>query len=394
MASLNGEVGKLSVRKRGVKLCVLVSDSPSCKYAVKFMRAFLNTSIDEVHMVTACNTEDGRSNALSRQRELADHNPNVCEHVRFHVSVKEDDYTLHESLGRYVATHVRPQLIFMGSTCLPPALAVTRPAHCAPAGTNFPAAAPAAARAAAQRPGTAQGSPGGPASNRPAAPGAAGGQGAALATPLGLLGSSAALRILAELRCAPVMLVKHNSKGAWLLAPVTVSGGAGAVAAVAAFSGALSPAPAATGVAAFLRSNSLAHAPLTMTPSMKVMVDLHANSRHVLDWLFEHFTAGRDQLMLTVCQAYDERSNVKPAAQRLLTAFGVQAAVNSFEADKSMLAGPANKSLPQAVAEAEPDVLVVQLPRCKGLPQSITELLYSAKTSFLLWPPDYDAKHK
>eukprot|EP00198_Chlamydomonas_reinhardtii_P009122 XP_001698459.1 predicted protein [Chlamydomonas reinhardtii] len=96
--------------------------------------------------------------------------------------------------------------------------------------------------------------------------------------------------------------------------------------------------------------------------------------------------------MLTVSNAFDDKHNIKPAAQKLLTSFGVQAHVNSFHADKTMLAGPSNRSLPQAVFEAEPDVLVCQAPRMRGLPPPLVELLYAAKTSFLIWPPEYEAR--
>lgn len=158
-----------------------------------------------------------------------------------------------------------------------------------------------------------------------------------------------ALKILADLlavRSAPVLLVKYNSRGPFL-------------------SGA--------------------------TPSIKCMVDLQANSRHLLEWLFEKFEAGRDHIMLTVSQAYDERNQPKPLAERLLTAFGVQAAVNSFHADKAMLKDAAHRALPKAVVDAAPDVLVLQAPRCRGLPSQLTELLYNVKTSILLWPADNSA---
>ncbi len=59
----------------------------------------------------------------------------------------------------------------------------------------------------------------------------------------------------------------------------------------------------------------------------------------MLDWLFEHLTAGRDHLSLTVSSAYDDKGAIRPAAHKLLTAFGVQARVNAFDANQTMLAG-------------------------------------------------------
>ena len=46
---------------------------------------------------------------------------------------------------------------------------------------------------------------------------------------------------------------------------------------------------------------------------------------------------------------------------------------------------PSPPWLTQAVFEAEPDVLVCQAPRMRGLPPPLVELLYAAKTSFLIW---------
>lgn len=69
-------------------------------------------------------------------------------------------------------------------------------------------------------------------------------------------------------------------------------------------------------------------------------------------------------------QAYDAKNNPKPLAQRLLTAFGVQAACNSFDADKHLFREPASKALPQAVADAEADVLV----RCPAWPVWVWEV--------------------
>lgn len=71
-------------------------------------------------------------------------------------------------------------------------------------------------------------------------------------------------------------------------------------------------------------------------PSTPVLPFIH---RHVLDWLFEHLTAGRDHLSLTVSSAYDEKGAIRPATHKLLTAFGVQARVNAFDANQTMLAG-------------------------------------------------------
>ncbi|GIL87652.1 hypothetical protein Vretimale_14670 [Volvox reticuliferus] len=226
---------------------------------------------------------------------------------------------------------------------------------------------------------------------------------------LGTLGSSClALRLLPELRCAPVLLAKYNSKGPWLAA--TAASAATAAPLTPAITSTLFPQsrpasavvsrsssmrPSASGGGSVssgggsVLSSSSSLSSSSMGWPMRVMIDLQPNSRHVLEWLFEHFTPGHDHLFLTVSQAFDGQHNVKPSAQRLLTAFGVQAAVNSFEADKSVLAGPVNKSLPQAVMESEPDVLVLQTPRCRGVPSNIVELLYTAKTSFLIWPPDY-----
>ncbi|KXZ46061.1 hypothetical protein GPECTOR_47g336 [Gonium pectorale] len=355
-------------------------------------------SLDELHLVTAIGSEGYRQAAQLRQREIVE--PELQDCVVHHVVLKEDDYTLYESLGRYVSSVVRPHIIFMGSTnlCTPVASAARPVSRAGPASWSYTWGIPAS------RPGTSSG--------RPATAG-----GNSLASrptvqpfeppSMGLLGaSSTALKVLPEMRCAPVLLAKHNSRGSWL----NHSGGSataptpGSPSGVAPAAAAATPPPLSRAMsrnASLLRPASAAQASAALeaagansAPPMRVMVDLQANSRHVLDWLFEHFTPGRDHLLLTVSQAYDEQHNVKPSAQRLLTAFGVQAAVNAFEAEKAVLAGPANKSLPLAVADSEPDVLVVQAPRCKGLPAPLVELLYCARTSFLIWPPDYDARQR
>ncbi|KAG2484904.1 hypothetical protein HYH03_016290 [Edaphochlamys debaryana] len=414
------------------------------------MKAFLNPALDEVHLVTAIHTDEGRIPALSRQRELLE--PGLADNVHHHIVPKEDEYTLYESLGRHVATAVRPHLIFMSSTAL-----------C----TNPPP--PPSSVLGLIRSSSASGAaPGG---GGPGA-GLGGGGGSGLSGLSGVLGaSSVALKILPELRCAPVLLAKYNSKGGWLAAAMQsasagqaswLSGGASLAstgrpgssgggmgmgssmldgageglgsertspqfgrisadrpspqfgrgsggtppAAPASLAGALNGGPssgsllsgmgASTGSLAGTgrSSRSLSAPDRGASTPMRLMVDLHANSRAVLDWLFEHFSTDRDHLVLTVSQAYDEKNNVRPAATRLLTAFGVQAAVNGVHSsERTLLAGHSSKALPGAVADASPDLLVLQTPRCKGIPASMQELLYGAKTSFLIWPPDYDPAH-
>ncbi|GFR50653.1 hypothetical protein Agub_g12902 [Astrephomene gubernaculifera] len=453
-------------RKRGMKLCLLVSDSNSCKSAYKFLRGFYIPAVDQIHLVTAINTEAGRAAALSRQQEILE--PELLETAHYHVVLKEDDYSLPESLGRYVETVVRPHIIFMGSTNLctntqptssgpafrpnqpaPSSFSPARPFTSAPTRSS---SLPYGMSTTSSSSTTTSGS--GTFFQRPLQrpqPSSAATAAAAPGPPL-LGNSSLALRILPELKCAPVVLVKFNSKGAWLNAstmPASSSPsagpppGTGATSTGAAAAGAangLSPSasiaalslatngpvgrmssaggvnsprsfpqrPASAlplvgmgssprdpragpgtpaGAAAAAAALAAPAGPLT-TP-MRVMVDLQANSRHVLEWLFEHLTPGRDSLLLTVSQAFDDMHRIKPTAQRLLTAFGVQATVNSFRADTAVFPGPPNKSLPQAVVEGEPDLLVLQTPRCKGMPPATVEIMYAAKTSFLVWPPDY-----
>lgn len=52
----------------------------------RFLKAFLNPALDEIHLVSAVNTEEGRAAAVSRQRDLveADLQHLVHQHVRPH----------------------------------------------------------------------------------------------------------------------------------------------------------------------------------------------------------------------------------------------------------------------------------------------------------------------
>ncbi|KAG2449267.1 hypothetical protein HYH02_005424 [Chlamydomonas schloesseri] len=373
---------------------MLVSDSTSCKYAYRFLKAFLNPSMDEIHLVTAINTEGGRAAAVSRQRDLVE--ADLQHLVRQHVVIKEEEYTLYESLGRYVASTVQPHLILMASN----SLCVNSQNAAAPSrisllgGTSFASSTSGSGAAGGGGGGGGGlGSTGGGLGSGLGGGGLPGGLGG------NLLSTSVALKILPELRCAPVLIVKYNTKGQWLNAAAATSPWSALAAAstwVSAARSASGKTLKGTGTGGGSAKQLLLGAtgssmvnPGAPTP-MRVMVDLQANSRGVLEWLFEHFTAGRDHLMLTVSNAYDDKHNIKPAAQKVLTSFGVQAHVNSFRADKAMLAGPSNRSLPQAVFEAEPDVLVCHAPRMRGLPPPLVELLYAAKTSFLIWPPEYD----
>jgi hypothetical protein len=47
-------------------------------------------------------------------------------------------------------------------------------------------------------------------------------------------------------------------------------------------------------------------------------------------------------------------------------------------------AGPACRSLPAAVSQGCPDLLLLHVPRCRGVAAPLAELLYAAKTSFLV----------
>ncbi|GLI63803.1 hypothetical protein VaNZ11_006899 [Volvox africanus] len=413
-AGLSAEQLKLRRRKKGIRLCLLVSESNSCRSAYRFLKAFLMPSLDELHLVTAVTSEKGRASALARQREVLE--VEVMDCAQYHVVVKEEDYTLFESLGRYITTTVRPHIIFMASTNLCTSSAP---------GTNGSMSSRIVVPTARGGPGPGGSTSAGqqmlrrtPTMSRNGAPATSSGSSPApmsasttlsSTVSLGTLGSSClALRLLPELRCAPVLLAKYNSKGPWLAATASSSSTATQLTPAitstlfpqsrppsAAISRSSSMRPSASGGGSLssgggsVMSSSSSLSSSSMGWPMRVMIDLQPNSRHVLEWLFEQFTPGHDHLFLTVSQAFDGQHNVKPSAQRLLTAFGVQAAVNSFEADKSVLAGPVNKSLPQAVMESEPDVLVLQTPRCRGVPSNIVELLYTAKTSFLIWPPDY-----
>ncbi|EFJ49079.1 hypothetical protein VOLCADRAFT_117410, partial [Volvox carteri f. nagariensis] len=110
------------------KLCLLVSESNSCRSAYRFSKAFLVPGMDELHLVTVIMSESGRASALARQREVLE--AEVMDCARYHAVVKEEEYTLPESLGRYIATSIRPHIIFMGSTNLCESSCVIRNSQC------------------------------------------------------------------------------------------------------------------------------------------------------------------------------------------------------------------------------------------------------------------------
>lgn len=128
----------------------------------------------------------------------------------------------------------------------------------------------------------------------------------------------------------------------------------------------------------------------TTNVPLKFMIDLQPTSRHMMAWLMNLMEAGKDSMYLAVSKAIDAAGVTKQVAIRMITAFSVQASVNKFKPERRLFKDAAEKALPQAVTDDEIDVLMVTAPRSKDLSPYIINILCSAATSILIWPPEAD----
>eukprot|EP00877_Chromochloris_zofingiensis_P008490 jgi/Chrzof1/3895/Cz13g12140.t1 len=153
---------------------------------------------------------------------------------------------------------------------------------------------------------------------------------------------SFALQLIKTIKSCPVLLVKVNSK------------------------------------APYLRSDN---------PSMglKVMVECQSTSRHMINWLINQLDAEKDGIFLAVTKAQDQHGKVKDTTHRMMTNFSVQVNSNDFHYAQRLYKDSSAKALPQAVEQDGIDVLAVQAPACKGIPQSIVDLLHTARTNVLVY---------
>uniref|UniRef100_A0A7R9V232 Uncharacterized protein n=1 Tax=Chlamydomonas euryale TaxID=1486919 RepID=A0A7R9V232_9CHLO len=99
----------------------------------------------------------------------------------------------------------------------------------------------------------------------------------------------------------------------------------------------------------------------------------------------------RDQLHLVVSKAYDTTGVVKQTSVRMITSFSVQASVAKHKAVRRLFKEAAEKALPPVIEEEGIDVLMIQAPRSRDLSPYVIQMLCSAKTAVLVWPPDADA---
>ncbi|WIA17780.1 hypothetical protein OEZ85_009293 [Tetradesmus obliquus] len=154
---------------------------------------------------------------------------------------------------------------------------------------------------------------------------------------------SFAKKLVKALQCCPVLVVKANSRGP------------------------------------YLRSDNGAM-------GLKVMVECQPHSRHMLAWLMDKMNPDTDGLFLAVLRARDSGTGqVKETATRMLNNFKVQASVNEFYTAQRVYKEAASQALPQAVEADAIDILAVQAPECKELPESITDLLSSTRSSILIY---------
>eukprot|EP00882_Tetradesmus_deserticola_P022104 GHRQ01023988.1.p2 GENE.GHRQ01023988.1~~GHRQ01023988.1.p2 ORF type:complete len:195 (+),score=115.78 GHRQ01023988.1:234-818(+) len=119
---------------------------------------------------------------------------------------------------------------------------------------------------------------------------------------------------------------------------------------------------------------------------LKAMVECKPHSRHMLAWLMDQMNPDTDGLFLAVVKAHDVGTGqIKETATRMLNNFSVQASVNDFYTAQRVFKEAASEALPQAVTADAIDILAVQAGDCKLLPDSITDLLSSARCSILIY---------
>jgi hypothetical protein len=111
----------------------------------------------------------------------------------------------------------------------------------------------------------------------------------------------------------------------------------------------------------------------------------------MLKWTMNMLNPDRDNLYLSAAKAYDGPV-VKQTITRMVTTFSVQASVSKFKPTRRVFKEAAEVGLPLAVEQDHIDILVIQANRNKELSSYVLDLLMTAKTSLIIYPPDFESQ--
>lgn len=125
--------------------------------------------------------------------------------------------------------------------------------------------------------------------------------------------------------------------------------------------------------------------------TLRCMMDMQPTSRPMLQWLMNMMNPDRDSLYLAASKAYDG-AIVKQTVTRMVTTFSVQASVSKFKPVRRVFKESSEVALPPAIEQDHIDILVVQANRNKELSSYVIDLLTTAKTSIIVFPPDFDSQ--
>ena len=98
----------------------------------------------------------------------------------------------------------------------------------------------------------------------------------------------------------------------------------------------------------------------------------------------------RDNLYLAASKAYDGPV-VKQTITRMVTTFSVQASVSKFKPIRRVFKEASEAGLPPAIEQDHIDILVIQANRNKELSSYVLDLLMTARTSLIIYPPDFES---